>query len=280
VSANNSIHEHSLQNMSIEYHINTIIFNHGSILKSIKKEDLFLITNNLIKQNDLLIFFNNNNISISNINSMTTSTDSSEEVIFAPGKLRFILSPFDNVLKLKVFTEATLANAENPLVSLDLNVNSAKYRLVFETTTGKIAIDNVNDSNQENLSTGQVTFNIAKKDSEAVLNSSNRTLYLISVSQDGRETLMYTGEWRKPSEQADVDAAIAQAKADAASKKDTSSILNGIRDRISLITKLDLANKVDLRSNVKNKGEAPVVNRFGVAGSKSIRTSGSNSKNK
>jgi hypothetical protein len=226
------------------------------------------------------IFFNNNNISISNVNSMTTSTDSSEEVIFAPGKLRFILSPFDNVLKLKVFTEATLANAENPLVPLDLNVNSAKYRLVFETTTGKIAIDNVNDSNQENLSTGQVTFNIAKKDSEAVLNSSNRTLYLISVSQDGRETLMYTGEWRKPSEQADVDAAIAQAKADAASKKDTSSILNGIRDRISLITKLDLANKVDLRSNVKNKGEAPVVNRFGVAGSKSIRTSGSNSKNK
>ena len=223
------------------------------------------------------IFFNNNNISISNVNSMTTSTDSSEEIIFAPGKLRFILSPFDNVLKLKVFTEATLANAENPLVPLDLNVNSAKYRLVFETTTGKITIDNVNDSNQENLSTGQVTFNIAKKDSEAVLNSSNRTLYLISVSQDGRETLMYTGEWRKPSEQADVDAAIAQAKADAASKKDTSSILNGIRDRISLITKLDLANKVDLRSNVKNKGEAPVVNRFGVAGSKSIRTSGSNS---
>jgi len=61
VSANNSIHEHSLQNMSVEYHINTIIFNHGSILKSIKKEDLFLITNNLIKENDLIIFFNNNN---------------------------------------------------------------------------------------------------------------------------------------------------------------------------------------------------------------------------
>ena len=226
------------------------------------------------------IFFNNNNISISNVNSMTKSTDSSEEVIFAPGKLRFILSPFDNVLKLKVFTEATLANAENPLVSLDLNVNSAKYRLVFETTTGKVSIDNVNDSNQENLSTGQITFNIAKKDSESISNSSNRTLYLVSVSQDGRETLMYTGEWRKPSEQADVDAAIDQAKKDSGSKRDTTSILNDIKNRMFLINKLDLANKVELRSNVKNKGEAPVVNRFGVAGSKSIRTSGLNTKNK
>jgi len=222
------------------------------------------------------IFFNNNNISISNVNSMAQSTDSSEEVIFAPGKLRFVLSPFDNVLKLKVFTEATLANAENPLVSLDLNVNSAKYRLVFETTTGKISIDNVNDANRENLSTGQVTFNIAKKDSESITASSNRTLYLVSVSQDGRETLMYTGEWRKPSEQAEVDAAIAQAKADAMSKKDTTAILASIKERMDLITKFDLANKVELRSNVKTKGEAPVVNRFGVAGSKSIRTSGLN----
>jgi len=220
------------------------------------------------------IFFNNNNISISNVNSMIKSTDSSEEVVFGPGKLRFILSPFDNILKLKVFTEATLANAENPLVPLDLNVNAAKYRLVFETSSGKVSIDNVNDSSQENLSTGQITFNIAKKESESVTNSKNRTLYVVSVSQDGRETLMYTGEWRKPSEQSDVDAAIAQAKADAAAKKDLTKILGGIKDRLSLITKLDLANKVDARSTVKGKGEAPIVNRFGVTDSKSISTSG------
>ncbi|CAB4174119.1 hypothetical protein UFOVP972_21 [uncultured Caudovirales phage] len=219
------------------------------------------------------IFFNNNNISISNVNSMVQSTDSSEEVIFGPGKLRFILSPFDNVLKLKVFTETTLANEDNPLVPLDLNINAAKYRLVFETSTGKIPIDNVNDSGQENLSTGQITFNVAKKDSEAISGSSNKTVYLVSVSQDGRETLMYTGEWRKPSAQADVDAAIAEARAAASAKRNIGKILTGIKDRMSRITKLDLANKIELTSNVKNTGEAPIVNRFGVAGSKSIRTS-------
>jgi hypothetical protein len=223
------------------------------------------------------IFFNNNNISISNVNSMVQSTDSSEEVVFSPGKLRFILSPFDNVLKLKVFTESTLANADNPLVSLDLNINAAKYRLVFETSAGKISIDNVNDSKQENLSTGQITFNVAKKDSESISSSSNKTVYLVSVSQDGRETLMYTGEWRKPSEQADVDAAIAQAKKDAAAKKDITKILTGIKDRMSRITKLDLANKVDLQSNIKTKAEAPIVNRFGLSGSKSIQPTSANS---
>jgi hypothetical protein len=90
---------------------------------------------------------------------------------------------------------------------------------------------------------------------------------------------MYTGEWRKPSEQADVDAAIAQAKADATSKKDTAAILASIKERMDLITKFNLANKVELRSNIKNRGEAPIVNRFGIAGSKSILTNGSNSTN-
>ena len=224
------------------------------------------------------IFFNNNNISISNTSSMLTTSDSSEEVIFGPGKLRFILSPFDNILKLKVFTEATLSNSTNLLVPLDLNVNSPKYRMVFETSTGKISVDNANDSKQENLSSGQIAFNISKKDSEAITNSINRTVYIISVSQDGKETLMYTGEWRKPSEQSQVDEAIAKAKADAASRKDISKILTGIKDKMSLINKMDLANKVEVNSNVKNKAVTPIVNRFGVSNSKSIKPTGSNTK--
>jgi hypothetical protein len=234
----------------------------------------------VIRTEYIPIFFTNNNISVSNVNSMVTSSDTTDEVIFGPGKLRFILSPFDNVLKLKIFTETTLADSKNPLVPLDLNVNSAKYRLVFETTSGKISVDNANDSNQENLSTGQITFNVSKKDSEAISNSNNRTVYLVSVSQDGRETLIYSGEWRKPSEQADVDLAIAQAKADALAKRDTTLILSGIKDKLNLITKFDLAAKLDDTSTIKNKAEAPVVNRFGTTNSKSISTSAFNTQSK
>jgi hypothetical protein len=224
----------------------------------------------VVKTEFIPIFFNNNNISISNINSKINTSNSSDEVIFGPGKLRFILSPFDNVLKLKVFTESKLANSKNQLIPLDLNINSSKYRLVFETSTGKVEIDNVNNAAQENLSTGQITFNIAKTQSESILKSKNRTVYLVSVSQDGRETLMYFGEWRKPSEQKEVDEAIAEAKRDAESKLNTNSILENIKDKLNKINISTLSSNAQEVSPIKEKAITPIVNRFGAKLSGSI----------
>jgi hypothetical protein len=216
------------------------------------------------------IFFTNNYIAVTNESSLVTTKDTTQEVVFGPGKLRFILSPFDNVIKLKVYT-ASSSTDSNTLIPLDLNVNSPKYRIVFDTSSGKVAIDNANDSMQENLSTGQITFNVAKKESEAILQSKNKTVYLISVSQDGRETLMYTGEWRKPSEQADVDAAIAEARRQSASSKDIKEILTDIKDRIGKLTRSNTSNKLDDVSSVKKVGVTPIVNRFGTPNPKSIQ---------
>ncbi len=224
------------------------------------------------------IFFNNNNISVSNTSSMVTTADLSEEIIFGPGKLRFVFSPFDNILKLKIFTNATLANSENLLVPLDLNINSAKYRMVFEAKNGKISINNVNNARQENLSNGQITFNISKKDSEAIFSSTNRTVYIISVAQDGKETVMYTGEWRKPTEQADVDSAIAAAKKEAAVRKKTDKLLSDIRNKQNALSDSDLSTKVQTSSQTKTTGESPVVNRFGIPTAKSIQTNSKNTK--
>lgn len=220
------------------------------------------------------IFFNNNNISIAKIDAKTTVQDSTEEIIFAPGKWRFILSPFDNMLKVKVFTQSKLSNGTSPLVPLDLNINSAKYRLVFEADSGKISVDNVNDSKQENLSTGRLAFNISKKDSEVLMDSNNRTVYLTSVSQDGRQTLMYTGEWRMPSEQADVDAAIAEAKLKAEAKNDTLKVFTDIQDRMDSFAREDLSFKISEADTRVSRTAAPsVVNRFGLPNAKSIKTS-------
>ena len=224
----------------------------------------------VIRTEFIPIFFTNNNISVSNESSLVKTKDSSEEVVFGPGKLRFIFSPFDNIIKLKVYT-ASDATDSNTLIPLDLNVNAPKYRIVFETTSGKVAIDNVNDSMQENLSTGQVTFNVSKKESESIVQSKNRTVYLTSVSQDDRETLMYTGEWRKPSEQADVDAAILQARKDAAKSKDIKQILLGIRDRIGKLSGTNTANTITAASPIKGTGLASVVNKFGTPSPKSIQ---------
>lgn len=226
------------------------------------------------------IFFNNNNISISNVSSAVTSIDLSEEIIFGPGKLRFIFSPFDNIIKLKVFTNSTLSDTQKLLVPLDLNINSAKYRMVFETKNGKISINNVNRATQENLSNGQITFNISKKDSEAIFSSTKRTVYLISVSQDGKETVMYTGEWRKPTEQADVDAAINAAKKEATARNKTNEKLLDIQNKQKKLSDSDLSSKVQTSSQTKTTGESPVVNRFGVPAAKSIQTNLKNTKTK
>jgi hypothetical protein len=217
------------------------------------------------------IFFTNNNISVSNESSLVKTKDATDEVVFGPGKLRFIFSPFDNLIKLKVYTAST-STGSNTLVPLDLNVNAPKYRMVFETTAGKVSIDNVNDSFQENLSTGQLAFNVSKKESESITQSKNRTIYLVSVSQYGRETLMYTGEWRKPSEQADVDAAVAQARKDAAQSKDIKSLLTGIRNRIDKLAGANTSSKISEAGPVKPVGVVPVVNKFGTPNPKSILT--------
>lgn len=221
------------------------------------------------------IFFNNSNISVSNTSSLVKVSDSIDEVVFGPGKLRFTVSPFDNLIKLRVYTTNSSISSTT-LIPLDLNVNSAKYRLVFETSNGKLAVDNTNNSNLENLSTGIIAFNVSKKDSETIIQSQSRAVYLVSVAQDGTETLIYNGEWRKPIEQADVDAAIALAREESNQAAQVQTKL----DEISAITETKEAQQAT--TSVKEMGPttgtaiAPVVNKFGVKTSKSILPNSNN----
>ena len=206
------------------------------------------------------IFFNNSSISVSNVSSLIKTKDSLEEVIFSQGKLRFILSPFDNIIKLKVYTTNS-SSSKVTQVPLDLNINSAKYRLVFETDSGKVPITNMNNAKIENLSTGVIAFTVSKKDSETILQAQNRTAYLISVGQDGTETLIYTGEWRKATEQSDIDLAIATAKEEGNALAQLQSTLNEIKAQ-TLVK--DTASSVIPNTIIKKTAVAPVVNKFGV----------------
>lgn len=218
------------------------------------------------------IFFNNSSISISNVSSLMKVKDSMEEVIFSQGKLRFILSPFDNIIKLKVYTTNSSSD-KMTLAPLDLNVNSAKYRLVFETNSGKVSVTNLNDAKIENLSTGVLGFKVSKKDSSAVLASTTKTVYLVSVGQDGTETLIYTGEWRKPTEQADVDAAIAAVKVEANQASQTQSILAGIKQNIAISEVTGLVRPL---TAIKTTAVVPISNKFGVSKPKSVSVNSTN----
>jgi hypothetical protein len=235
------------------------------------------VTNTIVQTEYVPIFFNNSNISISATGAISTTNDSTDQIIFGPGKLRFIVSPFDNVIKFKVYTTNPSSQSKAP-VPLDLNINSAKYRLVFETTSGKLAIDNSNDAQLENLSTGTLSFTLSKKDSETVLQSKTRTVYLVAVSQDGRETLIYTGEWRKPTEQSEVDSAIALAKEESNQQAQVKTILKNIEETIAKRVAARSTIDVNTTSSIQNVGVTPVVNKFGVKRASSISPNSKNAK--
>jgi hypothetical protein len=223
------------------------------------------------------IFFNNNNISVSNASALIKTNDVSEEVIFGLGKLRFVLTPFDNLVKIKVYTSSS-NSSRVAQVPLDLNINAAKYKMVFETDSGKVAIENTGDPKIENLSTGIIAFNIAKKQSEAVSNSSNRVVYLVAVAQDGTETSMYYGEWRKPTEQAEVDAMITSVKSEAVSANAIQSSLDEIKaNQLNINVVQDIKNiQETISTAIKPKAIAPIVNKFGVAKPKAITPNSTN----
>lgn len=216
------------------------------------------------------IFFNNSNVSVSNTSAIVKTSDSTEEVVFGPGKLRFIISPFDNVIKLKIYTASKTTGSKAPVL-LDLNVNSSKYRLVFETSNGKLGIDNANDSNLENLSTGTVAFRVSKKDSETILQSASRSVYITTVAQDGTETLIYSGEWRKPSEQSDVDAAVAEAREESRAQIQAQTTLDQISKDIKEVDVAAASKNLLVAKPIKDIAVTPVVNRFAVKTAKSIR---------
>lgn len=227
-------------------------------------------TTEVIRTEYIPIFFNNNNISVSQINGLVSTSDNTEEIVFGPGKLRFILSPFDNLLKFKVYTKSNSTSIKTP-IPLDLNINAAKYKIVFETNSGKVSIENTGDAQLENLSTGVVAFSVSKKESESIVGSRIRTVYITSVAQDGKETFMYSGEWRKPNEQSEVDAAINAIIAESNREQNLQSILDKINaanaEKASQLETTS-ANSV---SPIKQTGQAPTVNRFGVKDSKSIQ---------
>lgn len=215
------------------------------------------------------LFFNSSKVILSHRSAQAKDNDLADEVIFAQGDLRFILSPFDNYLRFKIYT---LEKGEP--VPLDLNLNDSKYRAVFVGGSGdQIKVDNVGDQSKENPAEGEIAFNVPKKSSEEIMESSDKTFYITSVAKDGSETMMYNGEWRFPSEQDSVEAAIAKAKAEFEETNQTRTKISEIETKLeNARIKLDRFKfaagnrmKLDIPGFVSKRAKrVPTVNRIGI----------------
>lgn len=229
------------------------------------------------------IFFTKSNISVSNNSYLVTENNNQEEVVFENGKLRFVISPFDNYLKFKFYT-----TVDNKVTPLDLNNSSAIYRAVFQTASGKLKIDNLNDQSKENLSSGEIIFNVPTDSSEEILQSEDRNFYITSFAEDGTETLMYNGEWRKPSEQDEVEDAIAEAKEAAEAKNQTDSKITEIEENYKQLAQKNILKKPNFTKGLskipgyvgkKNSKAVSTINRFGMKSPTRIKTNRSNAGN-
>ncbi len=222
------------------------------------------------------VFFSNNNISVSNNSGLQKTSDISDSVIFGPGKLRFIMTPFDNTVKIKMF------NIVNTIPSpIDLNMSSAKYSLVFETSSGNISIDNANNAKQENLTGGELVFNVSKQNAKAIVSSNRYVVYITSTAQNGNETVMYNGEWRPASQQVDIDDAVKEARKEAEELQSSSNVAAELEDKIdkqadSAPERFDDSNN----SSVNKQAQPSTVNRFGTKNPKQIKTNVSNAGSK
>ena len=214
------------------------------------------------------VFFSNNNISVSNISGSIKKSDDSEEVIFKPGQLRFIITPFDNTIKLKVYNVI-----KDISVPLDLNINGSKYQLVFNLDSGKLPITNKNSDSEENLSTGELVFSISKTDAEKILASNDRTAYLTSISQNGAQSLIYSGEWRKASEQSDVDQATSDAREEADYIAQSEARIRELEDEIRNLKRSNrLFNRIGKFTSFSKKGTPSIVNKVGIKNPKGVRS--------
>ena len=185
-------------------------------------------------------------------------------------------------MKFKFYT-----SVNNKVTALDLNNPSTIYRAVFQTANGKIKIDNLNDQSKENPSAGEIVFNVPTETSEQILESDDRNFYITAVAEDGTETLMYNGEWRKPSEQSDVEDAIASARESAEARNQTRTKITEIDEKYRALERRELQSKPGLVKNAMNipgfvnkkpSKSVPTVNRFGMKSPNKIRTNRSNTK--
>lgn len=183
------------------------------------------------------------------------------------------MSPYDNIIKLKLYNIV-----KSDAIPMDLNSSGASYNLNFQLDSGKISIKNAKSDKLENLSTGEVAFKISAKDSEEILKSKSRTVYLTSSSQEGTETLVYTGEWRKAIEQDEVDAKIKEAKSESDLIKKQEQRIKDLETKIRKLTLESRTNSFNMSdiSKVKKKAAPPVVNRIGMTSPKKIKTNTSN----
>ncbi len=151
------------------------------------------------------VFYKDNNISITketlvvdkNGDLISETSVPGATQIFGQGKAKIVVDPFDNFYK---FTVYNYKEGTSPEI-LDLGT-SLSYFIVFLDSSGQsVRVENIKNKNAvSNPSAGQIAFKVVDTNSKKILGFISRDFYVITKTQDGTETKLYSGSWETQAE--------------------------------------------------------------------------------
>lgn len=137
------------------------------------------------------VFFHKSNVMLSSRNALITSNELGNEVVYGQGKMILPIDPTDNFIRFNIFKKVSTSTQPVPL---GLNLNSS-FKLTFGKDA-KFVFTNMKDAAFENLQYGQVAFKIGREQALNILQSTDDIFLISVVSDDGTESMLYTGKWK------------------------------------------------------------------------------------
>lgn len=133
-----------------------------------------------------------------NIVTQDVSQQNNNAMFYGFGELRIILTPFDNIVKLKIAKKIN-ATTFDPFVFPSSN---SIIQMVFKSSTTELRISLYMESNEVNLAHGILVFKISSADIAQAKNiyKTNKTFY-ITITTNGIETSVYDGVFSLLTEQ-------------------------------------------------------------------------------
>lgn len=173
------------------------------------------------------VFYKQANIQISQKNALLKYGDGSMEVIFGQGDLILPIDPTDNFFKIKVYEK----NPANPKTQSPANLNNnSTFTLTFGSDS-KFVYNGLTDPAYVDPSKGELAFRIPKDQAKKILGTTDTTLFISLIGEDGTETLLYTGKWLPSSQYSTV--LKANEAAQNALLNDPQTVISELREKIS-----------------------------------------------
>ena len=151
------------------------------------------------------VFYKDNNISITketlvvdkNGNIISETSVPGATQIFGQGKGKIVVDPFDNFYK---FTVYNYKDGTSPEI-IDLGTSLSYYIVFLDSSGQSVRVENIkNKSTVSNPSAGQIAFKVVDTNSKKILGFVSKDFYIITKTQDGTETKLYSGSWETQAE--------------------------------------------------------------------------------